>query len=100
MDMQRNERNAIIKPGQTKPIQPSIVPPSTLRPLILCNCVHTAQHDVDLTDVYTSKRLLSLEFTKSIASTICQGLQEFCLKCQNDYNVGYMSPLNLKIYVH
>lgn len=29
VDMQRNEKNAIIQPGQTKPVQPSIVPPPT-----------------------------------------------------------------------
>lgn len=37
-DMQRNEKNAFIQPGQTKPIQLSIVHWSpTRRPLILCN---------------------------------------------------------------
>lgn len=51
MDTQRNEKNAIIQPGQTKPMQPSIVPPPTWRPLIVCNCMLTAQNNVDLADV-------------------------------------------------
>lgn len=34
LEMQRNEKNAIFQPGQTKPIQPSVVLPPTRRPLI------------------------------------------------------------------
>lgn len=35
VDMQRNEKNAIIQLDRTKPIQPSIVQPPTRGPLIL-----------------------------------------------------------------
>lgn len=35
VDMQRNEKNVVIQPSQTKPIQPSIVLPPTWRPLKL-----------------------------------------------------------------